>query len=125
MKNAEASIKIISYQKPTYIEDKIKLNFNVDDVENAKIEYLTSLGSMGKLKDILKSYDDEELAALKNIIITEDGKFLGNFKTRLNYLTDSLAGNHKSDQLYKYYVRVVLLYMFEICLIGKRLEAEN
>ncbi len=125
LKNVKASTKILPSQKPTYIEDKIQLNFNSNDVENAKIEYLNSLGSMGKLKDILKSYNDEEVAALKNKVITEYGKLSGDFKTRFNNLTDSLSGNHNNDQQYKYYVRVILLYMFEICLIGKRSEAEK
>lgn len=125
LKNAKAPAKILLFQKPTYIEDKIQLNFNSNDVENAKIEYLNSLGSMGKLKVILKSYDDEEVAALKNKVIIEYGKLSGDFKTRLNNLTAALSGNHNNDQQYKYYVRVVLLYMFEICLIGKRSEAEK
>jgi hypothetical protein len=80
---------------------------------------------MGKLKDTLKSYDDEEMAALKNKVITEYGKLSGDFKTRLNNLTELLSGNNGNDQQYKYYVRVVLLYMFEICLIGQRVEAEK
>ena len=65
------------------------------------------------------------MAALKNKVITEYGKLSGDFKTRLNNLTAALSGNHKNDQQYKYYVRVVLIYMFEICLIGKRSEAEK
>jgi len=125
LKNAYASSGSLPSEEPIYIVDKIQLNFNSSDVENAKEEYLNSLGSMGKLKDTLKSYDDEEMAALKNKVITEYGKLSGDFKTRLNNLTELLSGNNGNDQQYKYYVRVVLLYMFEICLIGQRVEAEK
>lgn len=124
LKNAKAPVKNLFSQKPTYIEDKIQLNYNSIDVENAKNEYLNSLESMGMLKDKLKAYDDEEVSALKNKVITEYGKLSGDFKTRLNNLTAALSGNNNRDQQYKYYLRVILLYMFEICLIGKKSEAE-
>ena len=80
---------------------------------------------MGKLKEILKTYSDDDIAALKNKIITQYGKLAGDFKERFNNLAEMLSGRHNNDQQYVYYIRVVLLYMFEICLIGKRLEAEK
>lgn len=124
LKNSYVTSQETQSRKPIYIEEKIELNFDSEDVENAKNDYLNSLGTMVKLKDILKIYNDDEIAALKGKIINDYGKLAGDFKTRFNNLTETLSGNQSNDQQYVYYVRVVLLYMFESCLIGTRLEGE-
>jgi len=108
-----------------YIGDKIKLNYTADDVDNAMAEYGDILPFLGRLKDTLKSYDNAEIAALKSRVCVEYGKLSGDFKTRLNNLTELLAQKNKNDQQYLFYVRSILIYMFEICLIGKRVGGEN
>lgn len=125
LKNSIKSAKAITQEKPIYIEDKIELNYGSDDIENAKNEYSVFLPTLGKLKGVLKTYDDEEINALKVRVISEFGKLGGKFKVRLENLADNFAGKSKNDQQYLFYVKVILLYMFEICLIGKKVEAEN
>ncbi len=125
LKNSTKSAKAILQEKPIYIEDKIELNYGSDDIENAKNEYLVSLPTLGKLKDVLKAYNDEEINALKFRVISGFGKLRGKFKVRLENLAENFAGKSRNDQQYLFYVKVMLLYMFEICLIGKKVEAEN
>jgi hypothetical protein len=125
LKNSKKSAKAITQEKPIYIEDKIELNYDSNDIENAKNEYSVFLPTLGKLKGVLKTYDDEEINALKVRVISEFGKLGGKFKVRLENLADNFAGKCKNDQQYLFYVKVILLYMFEICLIGKKVEAEN
>lgn len=110
--------------KPPYIVDKIKLNYDESDVEAALNEYEDILPSLTELKNVLKPYSDKDVASLKNKIVVAYGTLSGDFKTRLNNLTGLLSERNKDDDLYKYYVRVVLIYLFEICLIGKKVQGE-
>lgn len=110
--------------KPPYIVDKIKLNYDESDVEAALNEYEDVLPLLTELKNVLKPYPDKEVASLKNKIVVNYGKLSGAFKTRLDNLTEILSEKNKDDDSYKFYVRVVLIYFFEICLIGKKVQGE-
>jgi hypothetical protein len=112
-------------EKPSYIEDKIKLNYDEDDIEGALNQYSECYNHLEMLKIVLKPYKDSEISSLKSKIMTEYDKFSGNFKTRLNYLTELFAERNKDDDVYRYYVRVVLIYAFEICIIGRKTSDEN
>jgi hypothetical protein len=111
-------------EKPIYIEEKIGLNFAKSDVDGALREYEEILPFLTELKDVLKAYSDAEVGALKNKIATEFNKLSGGFKTKLNNLTDGLSERNKNDDLYWFYVRVVVIYIFEICLIGQKVKGE-
>jgi hypothetical protein len=110
---------------PPYIEDKIKLNYDEKDVEDALKEYGSVVEYFGELKDILKSYQDFEVGALKTKLIECYGKLSGNFKQRLRVLVEQFSERNKSDDYYVFFVRIVLFYFFEICVIGKRPESEK
>ncbi len=59
-------------------------------------------------------------------VIEDYNKLSGNFKSRLNNLSDQYTkqyGNSEDDG-YRKYVKVILLYMFEQCLIGKKIDKE-
>jgi len=111
-------------EKPIYIEEKIELNFDKADVDGALREYEEILPFLTELKGVLKAYSDAEVGALKNKIVAEFNKLSGNFKMKLNNLTDGLSERNKKDDLYRFYVRVVLTYIFEICLIGQKVRGE-
>lgn len=113
------------YQAPPYIEDKIKLNYDEKDVEGALKEYESVIGYFGELKDLLKSYQDYEVGALKTKLIDCYGKLSGSFKERLEELTKQFSERNKNDDYYVFFVRVVLVYFFESCIIGKRPESEK
>jgi hypothetical protein len=114
-----------SHESPPYIEDKIRLNYNKEDVEDALREYVHVVEFFGALKDILKSYLDFEIGTLKTKLINSYGKLSGNFKDRLQTLTEHFSERNKNDDYYTFFVRVVLIYFFEICVIGQRPESEN
>jgi len=113
------------HQVPPHIEDKIRLNYSAEDVDSASKEYECVLEYFTQLKEILKSYEDYEISALKSKLIKCYDKFSGNFKVRLNNITEEFAGTNKSDDSYVFFIRVVLLYFFEICIIGQRPESEK
>lgn len=109
-------------KKPPYIEDKIELNYDNSDVQDAINEYEVNIPFITELYLVLKTYSDDEISSLKSKVVNEYNKFSGDFKTRLNNLTDDLAERNGKDDVYKSYVRAVLIYFFEICLIGKKVE---
>jgi hypothetical protein len=105
---------------PPDIIKKIKINYEQKDVEGAINEYENLLPSIGTLKSVLKAYTDGENSALKDKILTLYNELSGNFKDRFSNINSLLAAKSSKDELYTYYVKVVLLYFFEICLIGKK-----
>jgi hypothetical protein len=113
------------YQSPPYIEDKIRLNYSEGEIEDALKEYECVVNYFGELRDILRAYQDFEVGALKTKIFESYNKFTGSFKERLKALTEQLSERNKNDDYYVFFVRVVLIYFFEICLIGKRPESEK
>ena len=88
-------------------------------------EYTEFIPKIHKVRNILCSYDVEQIQSIKQKVISEFGKFKGDFKTKFNNLADKLSGNHTSDDEYVLYVRAICIYCFEICLIGKRVSQEN
>ena len=72
---------------------------------------------------ILSTYSDKDKGLIKWRIINDFGRIAGSsFKNRMDNLTDQYTeryGNEDDDE-YKKYVRVILLYMFEQCHIGKK-----
>ncbi len=113
------------HKSPPYIEDKIRLNYDEKDVGDALKEYESVVEHFGELKDILKFYQDFEVGALKTKLIECYGKLSGNFKQRLVVLIEQFAERNKNDDYYVFFVRVVLIYFFESCVIGKRPESEK
>jgi len=124
LKETDGDSEGIKHEAPAYMPDKIKLNYSPDDVDSAINEYQESLPILARLKEILKSYRDEEISAIKQKVISGYTALSGNFKDRLNALNQSLAGKNNRDDIYLLYVRVVLIHIFEACLIGKKVESE-
>jgi hypothetical protein len=124
IRNSGQSIAPVEQKRPVYIEEKIELNFSKEDIQSVLTEYEEALPYLTELKSVLKSYTDEEVASLKNKVIANYGKLAGDFKIKLNNLNDELAERNKNDDVYRYYVRVVLIYFFEACLIGQKTKGE-
>lgn len=123
-RNSGQGLAPVEQKRPVYIEEKIELNFSKEDAQSVLTEYEETLPYLTELKNVLKSYTDEEIASLKSKVIANYNKLSGDFKTRLNNLNEDLSERNKNDDVYKYYVRVVLIYFFEACLIGKKAKGE-
>lgn len=117
------------YTKAIYIEDKIRLNFLPEDMNGILIEYEEMIldGYMQQTSDILSIYNDTEKDAIKYRIIRDYNSESGSFKDRLIRLTRRYVEKYSmdSDDEYSLYVRIILIYHFEQCLIGQKVEAEK
>jgi hypothetical protein len=105
---------------PMYIEDKVKLNYEIEDIEEALGQYYLCVEYFNTLRKILSNYNDDEHAALKMKIMRQFAQYAGNFKTKFNYLVEYFVGKNKDDDEYTFNVIVVLTYYFERCTIGKK-----
>lgn len=108
----------LDYSKLTEIETKIELNYTQEDIDTAKSEFEDYMKYSWLVEDVIGSYENQE-DVLKNRVRTDFAKFSGNFKTRFQHLTDSYVQERPEDDCYKFFVRILLLYLFEQCIIGK------
>ncbi len=115
----------IEYSSPVYIQEKIPLNFSGEYVEKIKDEYRDSLKYFHQLKTIMKEYSDDDLRTLKCKVNLDIEKYQGAFKDRFVHLTLQYAEAARHDDLYKHFVRTLLIYLFEQCLLGKKTEEEK
>ena len=113
------------HQMPNYIEDKIRLNYEIDDVEAAKQQYDLFLedGDFDSLRRVLCSFE-ENIGILKKKLI---GDYLNtgeklSFKERLQMLIDRYSSRYNNDDTYRQAVTVIIIYYFEYCLIGRKTE---
>lgn len=118
-----------SRQPPLYIEDKVNLNFEADEAEAILDEYKEKLPDVAKMNNIvLKPYKDKDIDFLKDKVRYEyriAKACSKDFASSLDVMRNTLAGSNKSDDAYLYYLRVVLIYFFEACLIGVRTPEEK
>ena len=124
LKDNTSLYSIDEHLQPLYIEDKVKLNYSEEDIQGALNEYKDMIPDISKFESILKYYEDEDIKILKNKVSTEYSKLAGDFKARLNHLNELFSERNKNDDQYKYAVRVVLIYFFETCRIGKKTSEE-
>ncbi|MEX2567140.1 MAG: hypothetical protein WD431_14445 [Cyclobacteriaceae bacterium] len=113
------------YQPKGIIEigEKILNNFNKEEIDEVKSEYESILleGIFNQVNNLLYGYEDSEIVKIKRRIIYDyTHKSNGNFNGRLEQLTNLYLEKYSSerDDDYLYYVRGLLLYLFEQCLIG-------
>jgi hypothetical protein len=105
----------------TPIMEKIVLNYSEDEVETAIDEMTDYLQYASFVKDYLK--DNNEYFSILLNRIKEDFKSLNSSKTfgeKVIKLMQKYVSSPKrnSDDIYKYYTKVLILYMFENCYIG-------
>ena len=114
---------LVKYSKdlvPPY--DKITLNFSVEDRDGINSEMKLVMQYFGVISNILSHYSDQENNLIKHQVISDFNELDGNFKTKLRNLTFHYVKNYskEGDTEYSQYTRCVLLYMFDLCLIGKK-----
>lgn len=118
--------KDLKFDKKTLIDlnEKIELNFDKEDIDNIHSELVFVIPDFNTIAGLLSGYEDNEKDVLKWRIIDDYGKLSGSFKERLINLTlqyTNQYGNVEDDE-YRKSVKTVLLYMFEQCLIGKKIK---
>ncbi len=118
----------INYHIEIDIEEKINLNYSEEDARVAKEEYeeLAISGTFKKIWGIISTYENEEINALKLRIKREFNYLSGNFKEKLNSLTNSYLNKYSSgqDDDFEYFTRALLVYCFEQCMIGDKTKKE-
>ncbi len=118
----------IEYKKQIYFPDKVNLNYRQEDIDNVFQEYdiYFENGTFNEIKSLLFGYEDEDTNKLKVRIINDFNSKSGDFKSRLQQLTEKYLDKYSSenDDEYLFYIRAVLIYLFEQCLIGSKTKGE-
>jgi hypothetical protein len=125
--NSIVNEEIIKYKHAPYIPKKIEINYNEEDVDGALSEFQEISQNFNIVENILVGYEDDEKGKIKYRVIEDFNKLSGSFKEKLSNLTVQYTekyGNINDDD-YRFYVKTILLYMFEQCLIGKKTEKEK
>lgn len=104
---------------PPDLTEKIKLNYDSEDIDGIIKDHQEMMPLILKFEKLLSAYKSEEIALLRLRIIDEYQKLSGNFKTRFNNLVSLIANKNKGDDYYKMHVKSILMYFFQICLIGQ------
>jgi len=118
------NIEDITYEPPVYISDKIRLNFSQEESSKILDEYANYLTYFSLIKKVISEYRETDQLAFKNRINSEFRKFDGDFSTKMNNLIEVFSKN-KNNDLYRLFVRVLVIYIFEQCLIGEKTRWEE
>lgn len=104
---------------PPGIEEKIELNFENTELRLKGFEEIAQ--DLGELRGLLRSsYDEREIRIIKNKIINKFEDFEGSFDRNFENTIDHFASRRPEDDIYSHYVRVIVYYCFERCLIGTK-----
>ncbi len=104
---------------PHDIEEKIKKNYDSTDFKEVKREHEEYYSEITHVYGILKAYDEREISVLKFQILSKFNILEGDFKIKFNELHKLLIDGNEENDYFSFYVRVLLLYLFEICLLGE------
>lgn len=115
------------YERPLYFPDKVKLNYDEEDIQNVLEEYDVVAEYFGYIKDLIYCYEDEDIDKIKHRIILDFSQFSGSFKEKIDNVSKQYLAKYSSedDDDYRFYIRALLIYIFEQCLIGKKTDIEN
>jgi len=129
LKDSKFTDKNIKYEKQLYFPDKVRLNYDLDDIDSITDEYEGYIenGIFDEIQSLLYAYEDEDFERLKTRIRNDFSGKSGVFKERLRQLAEHYLIKYSSenDDSYLYYLRAVLVYFFEQCIIGKKTNKEK
>jgi len=129
LKDSKFTDENIKYEKQLYFPDKVKLNYDLDDIDSITDEYegYIESGVFDEIQSLLYAYEDEDFERLKTRIKNDFSGKSGVFKERLRQLAEHYLIKYSSenDDSYLYYLRAVLVYFFEQCIIGKKTNEEK
>jgi len=119
----------VKYKIEADIPEKIKLNYSETDAKKAEDEYANLIedGTLKKIWSILATFEPEEINTLKQRIKREFNNINGDFKAKLNSLTEKYLDKYTSgvDDDFEHYTRALLIYCFEQCMIGDKTNNEK
>ncbi|HZK94730.1 MAG TPA: hypothetical protein VFC67_11025 [Prolixibacteraceae bacterium] len=119
----------IKYKIEVDVLEKIKLNYSESDAKNAEDEYtdLIENGTLKKIWNILATFESEQINTLKQRIKREFNNINGDFKGKINSLTEKYLDKYTSglDDDFELYTRALLIYCFEQCMIGDKTNNEK
>ena len=129
IKDSEFTTENVDYKTQIYFPDKVSLNFKQEDINKVLDEYDSYFenGIFNVIGGLLFGYEDEDFEKLKHKIKYDYTNESGSFKKRLKKLTEKYLNKYASDSddEYLYYLRAILLYLFEQCIIGDKTKAEK
>ena len=126
LRDTDISDRSVLYSKPTYVPDKIELNYEKIDVEGATQEYDIVSDYFIRIEEIIKGFEDKEIDKIKLKIINDFNMKKGSFKERLEQQTLQYLDKYSpGDDDYLFFIRAILIYHFEQCLIGEKTGAEK
>lgn len=112
------------YEKPAYIEEKIKLNASEEHVATFMDEYEESLAVFPVISTFVKSRSQGSIAAIRSKVRSTYTSLSGNFEKKFNELVDIMCQAKSRDDYYRHNMRIVMVYFFEQCLFGKKPKSE-
>ena len=129
IKDSNFTTENVDYKTQIYFPDKVSLNFAQEDINSVLDEYDSYFenGVFNVIGALLFGYEDEDFEKLKHKIKYDYTNESGNFKNRLKQLIEKYLYKYASDNddEYLYYLRAILLYLFEQCIIGDKTKAEK
>ncbi len=128
LKDSTFTDENVKYKQRIDFPEKLELNFKKHDIDDVLFEYDSYIenGVFNDILGLLSAYDDEDFEKLKHRIKYDYSNKSGNFKNRLQQITEQYLNKYASenDDEYLYYIRGILIYLFEQCLIGKKTKEE-
>ena len=116
----------IPYEKPTYIKEKIELNFSQEQLDEVTDQFEDSIEDFEVIIDVLGDYEEEgSLRTLKNKVLLDLNLLQGDLYFKINMLINQYSGKFSYSDDYALYIRSLLLYLFEQCLFGIKTEEEK
>ncbi len=114
----------VNYKTPPDIKNKIKINYSEDDLTSIEKEFDLAFNNFFEIENIMKTYEDSQIKALKSRVIGDFNGLSGEFKFRFKQLqkTYLLKISQNEDDDVNWFVASLLYYFFEQCLIGEGVE---
>ena len=128
--NNTTAKKDLNYNRPIYLPDKVKLNFEESEIDNFNEEYeiFAEDGTLSGINNIIQGYEDDEINKIKIRVISDfDLIGLNTFKDKLEGVMRQykLKYSREDDDDYNFYIKAIIIYCFEQCIIGKRTPGEK
>lgn len=102
---------------------KIELNYTLDEIEDAINDFEAYCLNASFISDVLADYN-EQYPVLIDKVRSDFSKYdkSFSFKDRFELIINQYSKNARKqdDDIYVYYVKMLMLYCFEQCIIGKK-----
>jgi len=114
---------IVKLEIPIPPAIKIEINYSLEEIEDAINEFQSYCSNASFISGVLADYN-EQYPILIDKVRTDFSKLdkSFSFKERLELIIIQYATNARKqeDDIYVYYVKMLMLYCFEQCIIGKK-----